>query len=92
MTLPCPNAYTVMTQYSRDPLDFMTRCGREFEEIVPLWFGGELICLLTNPEHIFEVLKDRLLFVKAKDLQMLEGLAGNGLLTSEGDFWHLQLT
>ncbi len=90
MTLPHPNAYTALTQYSRDPLGFMTRCGREFEEIVPLQFGGELICLFTNPEHISEVLKDRLLFVKAKDLRMLKGLAGNGLLTSEGDFWQRQ--
>jgi cytochrome P450 len=90
MTLPRPNAYTALIQYSRDQLGFMTRCGREYGEIVPLQFGDELFCLLTNPDHITEVFKDRLLFVKGKEVRMLQGLMGNGLITSEGDFWQRQ--
>ncbi|MBD2000880.1 cytochrome P450 [Leptolyngbya sp. FACHB-541] len=86
-TLPHPNVQTAIADYSRDRLEFMTRCAQEFEDIVPFQFGDAWYCLLTNPNHIAEVLKDRLLFVKAKDLQMLHGLLGNGLLTSEGDFW-----
>jgi cytochrome P450 len=86
-TLPHPNVRTAIADYSRDRLEFMTRCAREFKDIVPFQFGDGWHCLLTNPDHITEVLKDRLLFVKAKDLQMLHGLLGNGLLTSEGDFW-----
>lgn len=89
LTLPCPPAAIALAEYSRDPLGFMTRCARE-GELVPLQFEGELFCLLTNPDHITEVLKDRLRFVKAKDLQMLRGLLGDGLLTSEGDFWQRQ--
>ncbi|KAM3110365.1 cytochrome P450 [Phormidesmis sp. 146-33] len=91
LTLPSPEVSAALMEYSRDPLSFMTRCAREFGEIVPLQFEcGELFCLLTNPEHITEVLKDRLLFIKAQDLQSLSGLIGNGLLTSEGDFWQRQ--
>ncbi|HEY9641571.1 MAG TPA: cytochrome P450 [Coleofasciculaceae cyanobacterium] len=89
-TLPRPSARTAIADYSRDRLEFMTRCAREFEDIVPFQFGEAWYCLLTHPDHITEVLKDRLLFVKAKDLQMLHGLLGNGLLTSEGDFWRRQ--
>ncbi len=89
-TLPSPKANQALTEYNRDPLGFMTRCVREFGEIVPLRFEGELFCLLTNPDHITEVLKDRSLFIKAKDLRILRGLLGNGLLTSEGDFWQRQ--
>ncbi len=90
LTLPSPEVPAALADYSRDPLGFMTRCAREFGEIVPLQFEGELFCLLTNPDHITEVLKDRLLFIKAKDLRILRGLLGNGLITSEGDFWQRQ--
>jgi len=72
LTLPSPEVPTASADYSRDPLGFMTRCAREFGEIVPLRFEGELFCLLTNPDHITEVLKDRL-FIKAKDLRILRG-------------------
>ena len=88
--LPGPAAYQTATEYARDYLGFMTRCAQAFKEIIPLRFGGDLFCLLTNPEHIDVVLRDRLLFVKAQDLRILKGLVGNGLLTSEGDFWQRQ--
>ena len=89
-SLSGPDASEAAAEYVRDYLGFMTRCAQAFGEIVPLRFEGELFCLLTNPEHINEVLKDRLLFVKAQDLRVLKGLVGNGLLTSEGDFWQRQ--
>ncbi len=89
-TLPRPQITTAIAEYSHDPLSFLTRCAREFGEIVPLQFEGEQFCLLTNPDQITEVLKDRLRFIKAKDTQMLRGLLGNGLITSEGDFWQRQ--
>ena len=90
LSLPGPDTATVLAQYSQDPLAFMTRCAHEYEEIVPIQMGDDLFCLLTNPEHITQILTDRLLFIKAQDLQMLRGLLGNGLLTSEGSFWQRQ--
>lgn len=90
LALPSPEVSSVLTEYNQDPLGFMTRCAREFGEIVPLRFEGELYCLLTNPDHITAVLKERLLFIKAKELRILRGLLGNGLLTSEADFWQRQ--
>jgi cytochrome P450 len=89
-TLSRPEAVAASQEYSRDPLGFMTHCAHEFGEIVPLQFEGELFCLLTNPAHITEVLKDRLRFIKDQDTQRLRGLLGNGLVTSEGDFWQRQ--
>lgn len=93
-TLPRFDIPNALAEYGRDPLGFMTRCAREFgpkaSGLVPLRFEGELFCLLTNPAHITEMLKDRRLFIKAKDLRILKDLLGNGLLTSEGDFWQRQ--
>jgi cytochrome P450 len=90
MNLPAPNVDQGLSEYRRDPLGFMTRCAEQFSEIVSLRFAGKLYCLLTNPEHIAEVLKDRQLFIKAEDLRILKGLIGNGLVTSEGEFWQRQ--
>ncbi|MCF4966925.1 cytochrome P450 [Nostoc sp. CMAA1605] len=86
-TLPHPNPVTALEEYSRDHLGFMQRCTQEYEGIVPLKFDDQWFCVLTNPDYITEVLKDRLLFVKAKDMQVISGVLGNGLITSEGDFW-----
>ncbi|BAY90819.1 MULTISPECIES: cytochrome P450 [unclassified Tolypothrix] len=87
LTLPHPNPVTALEEYSSDHLGFMQRCTQEYEGIVPLKFDDQLFCVLTNPDYITQVLKDRLLFVKAKDLQVISGVLGNGLITSEGDFW-----
>ena len=85
--LPGPDAATAVAAYTQDPLAFLTRCAREYGEIVPIQLDDTLFCLLTNPEHITQVLKDRQMFVKAEDTRMLSTLVGNGLLISEGSFW-----
>lgn len=90
LSLPTPDPATVLEQYTQDSLAFLTYCAREFEEIVPIQLEDDVFCLLTNPEHITQVLKERLLFVKGQDLQKLPSLVGNGLLTSEGSFWQRQ--
>ena len=90
LNLPRPDAATAFAEYSQDPLAFATRCAREYGEIVPIQMAGELFCLLSNPAHITEVLKDWRLFTKAQDLKLLSRLLGTGLLTSEGSFWQRQ--
>ncbi|MBD2438655.1 cytochrome P450 [Nostoc sp. FACHB-110] len=87
LTLPHPNPVNALEEYSRDHLGFMQRCTQEYEGIVPLKFDDQWFCLLTNPDYITEVLKDRLLFVKTPELHLIHEVVGNGLLVSEGDFW-----
>jgi cytochrome P450 len=89
MTLPHPDAAFALREVSLDRLGFTQRCTQDYQGqgIVPLQLSDELLCLLTNPDYITQVLKDRLSFIKAKDLQQLRGVLGSGLLTSEGDFW-----
>jgi cytochrome P450 len=72
----------------RDPLTFMTRVAREYGDIVCLRFFHIRTFVLTNPEHIENVLVDNAhKFVKGRVLRANRHLFGNGLLTSEGDFW-----
>lgn len=87
LTLPHPNSATALGEIMNDRLGFLRRCAQDYGDIVPLKLRDETFCLLTNPDYITEVLKDRLLFIKAQDIQQLRGVLGNGLLTNEGDFW-----
>lgn len=89
MTLPHPDAASALREISLDRLGFTQRCTQDYQGqgIIPLQLGDELFCLLTNPDYITQVLKDRLSFINARDLQQLRAILGNGLLTSEGDFW-----
>jgi cytochrome P450 len=72
----------------RDPLNFMTRVAREYGDIVCLRFFHIRTFLLTHPQHIEDVLVNHARkFIKGRVLRANRHLFGNGLLTSEGDFW-----
>ncbi len=72
----------------RDPLTFMTRVAQEYGDLVCLRFFHIRTFVLTNPEHIENVLIDNAQkFIKGRVLRANRHLFGNGLLTSEGDFW-----
>jgi cytochrome P450 len=77
-----------LRDFRADPLDFLARCAREHGDFVPLRIGFRKILLVSDPVAIEEVLltKSRN-FIKHFGLQMTRQLLGNGLLTSEGDFW-----
>ncbi len=72
----------------RDPLAFMTRVAREYGDIVCLRFFHIRTFLITNPEHIEDVLvTNARKFIKGRVLRANRHIFGDGLLTSEGDFW-----
>jgi cytochrome P450 len=77
-----------LLELSRDPLGLVTRCAREYGDVVPLRFGRRSVILLSHPEDADEVLVSRQRsFAKGYFYRILGLLLGNGLITSEGDFW-----
>ncbi|MBF2017930.1 MAG: cytochrome P450 [Rivularia sp. T60_A2020_040] len=72
------------------PLEFLTDCGRNYGDIVPLQLGLTSACLITNPNYIEQVLKDRNSFIKSRGFRALKTLLGEGLLTNEGESWFRQ--
>ncbi len=79
-----------VVDYAKDPLAFITRCVREYGDVVYIHFMGQPTYMLQLPEHIEHVLVSRHRhYIKDKLQRKLMGgrLLGNGLLTSEGDFW-----
>jgi cytochrome P450 len=74
--------------YSRDPLGFLPTLGREYGDIVTMRFYKFRVYYVNHPDYIEEVLVNQARkFIKGRILRANKGLFGNGLLTSEGDFW-----
>ena len=79
-----------LIDFAKNPLSFMTRCVREYGEIIPLHLGQRKTILLAKPEYIQQILKDREIFTKPMALKSMHALLGQGLLTSEGETWFRQ--
>src|SRR3954463_13706160 len=77
--------------FQRDRLGYLTRCARECGDVVDLRLGPMRVRLLKHPDLIEEVLVARSRhFIKHGPLRQARPSLGNGLLTSEGDFWRKQ--
>lgn len=72
--------------FRADPVGFLTRNAREYGDVV--WFkaGRQNVYLLSNPEHVREVLVvQQRNFHKGDGRQRPKLLLGEGLLTSQGE-------
>jgi cytochrome P450 len=77
-----------LRQYFADPLGFMTQCARQYGDVVALRFGPKPVLLLSHPDLVEYVLvTGNRNFKKDFTIQLYRPFLGNGLLTSEGDFW-----
>jgi len=74
-----------------DAVGYFTKCVREYGDIVFLRLLGVPMCFINRPEYIESVLVTQSQnFEKSKDYRALRRVLGNGLLTSEGEFWRRQ--
>ncbi len=72
-------------------LEFLTRCAREYGDVVALRLGPARIFLLNHPDLVEEVLvRQNRIFIKHFALRAAKPTLGEGLLTSEGEFWRRQ--
>jgi cytochrome P450 len=78
-----------LPDFARDILGYMTHCAREYGDIVYLRLAGWDVFQLNHPDLIDVVLRqERDNFVKHRFFwRHVTAIFGNGLLTSEGDFW-----
>jgi cytochrome P450 len=82
-----------MREFNRDTLGFIERCAREFGDVVLTRFLYVPAYFLFHPEHIEYVLVTGAKnFVKPMSLRspFFLRLVGNGLVTSDGEFWRRQ--
>ena len=79
-------------QYAKDPFSFMTACAEAYGDVVKFDLGPMPVYMLTNPEHIEQVLVSEAAKFRKPQFQddAMGDLLGNGLLLSEGDEWRRQ--
>jgi cytochrome P450 len=81
-----------MREFNRDSLSFITKA-RDYGDVVRMRFFYVTAYFLYNPNDIEYVLSTNAKnFIKSMSLRsnFFHRLLGNGLLTSEGDFWRRQ--
>jgi cytochrome P450 len=72
----------------RDALGLFVRCAREFGDVATIRIGLTRVYVLNHPTLIEEVLfNNPRNFTKHFGARLLRAVLGNGLLTSEGEFW-----
>src|SRR5579884_3879534 len=77
-----------LPEFRRDRLAFFTRCARDYGDVVSLRFGPRRVFLVSHPDLIERVLVNEARnVIKHFALRMTPLVLGQGLLTSEGDFW-----
>jgi cytochrome P450 len=80
-----------LREFSRDRLGSLTRWHGEFGDVVRARFGPRPVLFLNHPDLVEEVLVEQnRKFIKHYRLRDSKRTLGNGLLTSEGEFWRSQ--
>jgi cytochrome P450 len=92
---PGPRGYPLvghLPYLARDPLGFFRSCADEYGDIVSLRLGAWPTLLLNHPDYLEYVLvRNHRNFVKNRFFwRHVQAIFGQGLLTSEGDYWHQQ--
>ena len=78
-------------EFSEDRLGSLTRWAREYGDLVAARFGPRWILFASHPDIVEEVLvHQNRKFIKHYRLRQAKQTLGDGLLTSEGDFWRGQ--
>jgi cytochrome P450 len=81
-----------MPEFARNPIKFITRLQQEYGDVAAFSLMGSKSVLISNPEDIERVLQETgKRYSNGKPSGgALETVIGNGLVTSEGDFWKRQ--
>jgi cytochrome P450 len=80
-----------VAEFRRDRLGFLERCAREYGDCVGIRLGPFRVMVVNHPDLVEDVLvTQNRRFIKHFALRMAKPTLGNGLLTSEGEFWRKQ--
>jgi cytochrome P450 len=92
--LPGPKQHWLsgnLKEFSRDRLGVLIRWHRQYGDMVWARFGPRPILFVNHPDLVEQVLVvQNRKFIKHFRLRSLKRTLGNGLLTSEGEFWRSQ--
>ena len=76
---------------ARDPLGFFVKLRRDYGRVVRISLGGRKQYILFQPDDVKHVLQENNRnYVRSPAFLVLKRFLGEGLLTSDGDFWRKQ--
>ncbi len=76
----------LLPEFRRNPPQFLLKVAREHGDIAQFRLGSQIICSVTKPEWIKDILvTHQSNFIKSRMLERAKVLLGEGLLTSEGE-------
>ncbi|MEZ0486177.1 cytochrome P450 [Fibrella aquatica] len=76
---------------ARNPLGFFTKLHRQYGQVVRISIGGRRQYLILQPDDVKYVLQENNRnYVRSPAFMVLKRFLGEGLLTSDGDFWRKQ--
>src|SRR5262245_6493827 len=85
---PMPPRVGSLRDFWTDPLDLFTQRQRLHGDFVRTRLGGRNVFFVSDPDDVQHVLqKNNKNYVKSHTYDALRVVLGNGLLTSEGEFW-----
>lgn len=88
---PGSEALKMLPRLRRDPINFFTEMSRKYGGIVRIPVPGYAIHLITKPDPIQHVLlTHQRNYLKGESVDAIRPLIGNGLASSDGDFWKKQ--
>ena len=78
--------------FARDPIGFAKRCQSTYGDIIRLNLFGVEGLLVLHPEDVEHVLvkRQKVYSKQTRGVRKLQTVFGQGLLTSDGDFWRRQ--
>ena len=77
-----------LSEFIHGRLDFLTDCAARYGDLCSFRLGPRRVFLVNHPDLIEQVLvTDARHYVKHFGARMYKPILGNGLVTSEGDFW-----
>ena len=84
-------ALRTLREFPRQPIDFCRRLFEKFGDIVQFWIGPARMFMINRPDYLEHVLlENHRNYVKGPNYDAFRPVVGNGLLTSEGEFWRRQ--
>src|ERR1700751_1719825 len=86
---PPPNLFrSLFGALQQNPLDYFTEIFHDYGDVVGMRIGNFRTFVIYHPDDIEEMLVNKArMYHKGRILQSNKYLFGEGLLTSEGDFW-----
>ncbi|MEO5959235.1 MAG: cytochrome P450 [Opitutaceae bacterium] len=81
-----------LREFRRDVLGLIVDSAREFGDVVRFRLGTRVVHLLNHPDHAEYVLvrNARNFDKRTRSAQLIKAITGEGLLTSNGEFWQRQ--